>query len=253
MSIWLDGYVRRDVAGRSGIDYTHNTPWKICLHTIEGSVESALAVYDRGVGPPHLTVSLTKGVFLQHVPLDRAAYALRNVSGGTETNRDNVIQVEIEGYAQNTTLWSVRDYMVLAYDVIEPIMKAVPGIQMNFAEFAGSDGYGTNGAVRMSAAEWDRFGGVLGHANVPENTHWDPGKLDTKLLRALLERDDSMGYFEKYSDSETGNEFIVSRKRDNKIIFRRFSRPRGDAVDMKGLDIVLGEWKSKGYVEEVRP
>lgn len=250
--IWLDGYTRRDVAGRSGGTYTDSTPWKICLHTIEGSVSSALSAYDSGTGCPHLTVSLRRQVWLQHIPLNRSAYALRNARGGTETNHDNVIQVEIEGFANASHGWPVEEYMRLAYNVIDPIMEHV-SVEKKFAATTGVAGYGLDGAVRMSAAEWDAFGGVLGHANVPENTHWDPGALNMSLLAALLERDESMGYFEKYSDPEVGEEYIASKKRDGKIIFRRFSSPRGDGKQMAGLSYVLKEWVRKGYVQEVKP
>lgn len=248
--IWLDGYTRRDVDGRSGGTYTDTSPWKICLHTIEGTVGSALGAYDGGVGCPHLTVSLLNEVYLQHVPLNLSAYSLRNARGGTETNRDNVIQVEIEGFAASSHTWPVEEYMRLAYDVLQPIFDHIP-VEQNFAATAGVSGYGLNGAVRMTAEEWDGFSGVVGHANVPENTHWDPGMLDMSLLAALLRRDASMAYFEKYEDPEVDKEWIATKQANGgKIIVREFSRPRGDGETMAGLGIVLNEWVASGVVDK---
>jgi hypothetical protein len=36
----------------------------------------------------------------------------------------------------------------------------------------------------MTEDEWNNFDGWCGHQHVPENEHWDPGKLDIgRLLR----------------------------------------------------------------------
>lgn len=253
---WLDDYKKVPVRGRPGGSFNNSTPWKLCLHTVEGSIESALGAYNNGVGPPHATVDLDDGVFWQHIPLDRHAYALRNLRGGTETNKDNVIQVELGGFAADTANKDLRWYSRLAYYVVGPILDAVPGIavQVPSQGFTGVDGYGKNGRVRMSAAEWDGFSGILGHSHVPENTHWDPGALNGDLLVALLTRQaggEGDMYFEKYADPEAGKEYIVSQKRDGKIVYREFSVPRGDGQSMAGLSIVLNEWNRKGIVQKV--
>jgi hypothetical protein len=67
--------------------------------------------------------------------------------------------------------------------VVKPLAKM--GYPIDLAEVApttGSDGYGTNGTVRMSRSEWRSFGGVCGHANVPDNSHWDPGPARLDLV-----------------------------------------------------------------------
>lgn len=255
--IWLGGDFKEFAfERRAGGTFTNESPWKLLLHTIEGSVEGALSMYGRGTGCPHFTVSLNRQIFWQHVPLNRSAYALVNLSGGTETNRDNVIQVEIEGWAKYGADHDLNWYISLVFQVIQPILAAVPGIAVNFPEggFVGS--YADAKKVRMSAAEWDSFSGILGHQHAPENTHWDPGALNAELMKSLLVGTSGGSkdmYFEKYSDPEANREYIVSQKRDGKIIYREFSKPRGDGYPMKGLAIVLNEWRRKSYVQKVNP
>ncbi len=52
-------------------------------------------------------------------------------------------------------------------------------------EFLGSEAYGTSGAARMTAGEWRSFDGWCGHQHVPENSHWDPGKIRIDQLLAV--------------------------------------------------------------------
>lgn len=253
--VWLDGYDIEVISGRPGLDYADDDESvKILLHTTEGhSVAGALGAYRNGTGCPHVTVDLARGVYVQHVPLNKGAYALRNGRGGVETNRERVYQIEIVGFASEfkDTDW----HMALALNVIRPIMDAMGDVPVVFPEvgFLGVDeAYGYGSRTRMTGPEWLGFSGILGHQHVPENTHWDPGVVDVDLLKSFLIGDESMGYFEKYSDSERGEEYIVSQKRDGKIVFRRFSVPRNDGQDMKGLGIVLDEWAPKGIVQEVK-
>lgn len=252
---WLPGYTRYGIPGRPGGEYRDGSVAKVVLHTTEGpTAAGALGAYRAGTGCPHVTVDLGRKLFYQHVPLTKHAYALRNETSGGETNRERAYQVEIVGYAQDTPDQDIDWYMRLAYDVIRPIMDMMGDVQIVFPQFGfgGSERYGQGKKGRMGRPQWEAFNGICGHQHVPENTHWDPGKLDDVLLGALLKQEDGqMAYFEKYSDPEVGKEYIVSQKRDGKIVFRPFSQPRGDGFEMKGLSIVLGEWSAKGIVQEV--
>jgi hypothetical protein len=210
---FLDGYAWWPISGRPGGTYTNESPWKLLLHTIEGSVAGALAMYNKGVGCPHLTVDLTSRTLLQHVPLNKSSYALRNKAGGTETNRDNVIQVEIAGFAALSPFWSADKLNKLAFDVIVPVLEAVPGIQWNWADhWSGS--YGEANEKRWSAQEWDEFSGILGHQHAPENTHWDPGAINVELLRDIVEGDAGM-YLA--SDTTTNEHWVISEGKARKI------------------------------------
>lgn len=262
MSIWLDGFEPNVINDRWGLGFMPWNadgvpPFKLVLHTTEGSrIESALAAYRGGTGNPHFTVDLTRGIYQQHVPLDRAAYALRNESGGVETNRAWVIQVELVGFAKDTAHKPLEWYMNLAYNVIDPILKARPEIPLAFPPqgFTGVDGYGKNGKVRFDAQRFLAFRGICGHSHVPENTHWDPGQLNhqlvTQLLTASSGGEDDM-YFEKYADPETKREWVATVKRDGKVTVREFGSPRGEGTAIRGLGYVIDDFASKGIIAKV--
>jgi len=76
--------------------YTNTSPWKIILHTMEGWLDPSTALFRRNGYAPHFGVSLEEDRYVQYNPIDKASSALKNLRGGTETNRDNAIQVEIE-------------------------------------------------------------------------------------------------------------------------------------------------------------
>ena len=44
-------------------------------------------------------------------------------------------------------------------------------------------------AIRMSDAKWRAFTGICGHQHVPDNDHWDPGRLDVSRMLALAPAD----------------------------------------------------------------
>ncbi|MDQ3480912.1 MAG: peptidoglycan-binding protein, partial [Actinomycetota bacterium] len=47
--------------------------------------------------------------------------------------------------------------------------------------------------IRLAGADWLRFGGVLGHQHVPENSHWDPGGIDLAAIVGGTKPDDMEG------------------------------------------------------------
>jgi hypothetical protein len=217
----------------------------LLLHTIEGSYESAIGAYNNGVGNPHATVSLDRDIYTQHVDLNKGSYALKNLAGGTETNRDNVIQVELEGFASEVPEWDTLKLAKLVSNVIEPILKAVPWIKHQFApHWSRSYGEANSGGRRFNAAQWDAFSGILGHQHAPENLHWDPGGLDVATLEALLGWTDigvEMAHLEKYRDPETGYEAVVFPINDDRaaLAVREFHDPRGGGEPIAGLPYVI--------------
>ena len=117
-----------------------------------------------------------------------AARALRNASGGVQTNRERSLQLEIIAYS-NRPIADVGDHR----DWVGDLTPEALGDIRDFIEWTGEH-YGVEmvwpdrQALSYSAAntegfkmtnkEWDQFGGVCGHQHVPENTHWDPGAID---------------------------------------------------------------------------
>ena len=71
-----------------------------------GTLAGALGAYTKNGTPPHFTIA-ENGDLHQHVDTTLGSYALRNLSGGVQTNLDGVVQVEVVGFSA-TTAWSAQ-------------------------------------------------------------------------------------------------------------------------------------------------
>ena len=72
---------------------------------------------------------------------------------------------------------------------VEPRARGVEtqaGVKSNHPDFRGPEAKGLTGVGRMTDDEWNAFDGWCGHQHVPENTHWDPGKLDIDSMFAPM-------------------------------------------------------------------
>jgi hypothetical protein len=174
--------------GKPGGAYV-GVPYRVVIHTTE---TTGLPGYDEGNSAPHLTYRPSNRSWTQHTDFDVAARALRNLSGGVETNRANALQVEIVCYSakaiadqQALRLWvgDLTDHHL--YDIRK-------FLEWCFAEFGVKDAWPEKQAFsfaqanatgfRMTSNAWTTFNAVCGHQHVPENTHWDPGALDWSAL-----------------------------------------------------------------------
>jgi hypothetical protein len=140
---------------------------------------------------PHLTLGMVSGrvEVRQHIPFTRAARALRNESGGVQTNRARCYQVEILAFAER-----IGDLQAEVYDVLAEWAAWMEGewgvprtCGVTLKPYPAS--YGRANGVRLSAAEWERYSGWLGHQSVPENLHGDPGALDWRPILQPAEDD----------------------------------------------------------------
>lgn len=172
----------------SGGSYTGG-PKKFVLHKTQGGTAAgAFSAYQDG-GVPHFTWEYrTRGKW-QHFDTSIAASALRNESGGVQTNRDGVIQVEIVGYSE-VFRHASDDELRWIGEAIREVCQ-VEGIDMhNYPEFYDQTSGFTlatrTSRQRMTYAAWDSFNGVCGHQHVPENTHWDPGALNYPRMLQLI-------------------------------------------------------------------
>lgn len=190
-AVWLGN-------GVSGGSYTSG-PWKLVLHTTE---TAGVPNYNDGKYAPHVTYYPTKRRFYQHTDFSTAARALKNESGGVQTNRDSAIQLEIVAYSDERMvdeygggrikvselrpehLQDIREFIDWVCAEFG-VQKVWPGRQ------ALSYSQANNGRFRMSPSEWDGFNGICGHQHLPENTHWDPGALN---WNALLIEEDVLAY-----------------------------------------------------------
>lgn len=154
-------------------------PFRGVIHTTEGSTASgAFAAYNASGNAPHFTVAT--GQVWQHIPLDQAAKALVNLSGGVETNRARAVQIEVVGFAAQP-LWS--DALIRTMRQLMVWLEANCGIKATAPTFkAYPASYGLSNGVRMSNAAWTAFNGWCGHQHVPENDHGDPGAINMSRL-----------------------------------------------------------------------
>src|SRR5678815_635081 len=180
--------------GNNAGPYTDVDDPKGLLHTTEGkNYAGARAAYVTNNSWPHFTCTYEHGFFrcYQHVSLALASRALKNLGGGVQTNTDNVVQIELVGscdvanknwgpqYVENFPegyLSGIRDLMIFIEE-----QKGVPPIcNVTFKSYPSSSG--TNNGVRLTNSQWDSYTGWLGHQNVPENTHGDPGLINISYL-----------------------------------------------------------------------
>lgn len=132
---------------------------------------------------PHFTADVQNGVFRcwQHISVRRSAKALANLSGGVETNREGVIQIEVVGRA--TEPFTNRTVLVEGLKAlmrwIEAETDVTPTSSVTWKSYP--DSYGNNG-VRLPYAAWNDYKGWLGHQHVPENSHGDPGAIAITVL-----------------------------------------------------------------------
>lgn len=157
----------------------------LVVHTTETPAGTARSVARQLMAKgraPHQVYDPADGTLVHCHDWDSPAAALKNLYGGVETNRrGGVYQVEVVGRAAD-----VPGYSDVWYGNLGRYLGSVcdwTGTPKVFPyRFTGPDGYGQQGTVRLSFEQWQTVAGIVGHAHVPENTHWDPGALDVARL-----------------------------------------------------------------------
>lgn len=176
MATWYPGatIITGNNAGTFVAGYTK----KGILHTTEGSTAAgAIQAYKNANSWPHFTVHFT---VYQHIAIDKAARALKNLSGGVETNRGGAIQIEVVGFASEAGAWPAGQ--VAALKKLMRWIEAETGIKPHGPVFGSNAQYGLNNPLEFTNAYWKTFDGWCGHQHVPENKHWDPGAINIATL-----------------------------------------------------------------------
>lgn len=169
----------------------------IVTHSTEGATaSSAIATLRRNGSESHDVLDIRNRQVYSLLPYDTPARSLRNLEGGVQTNRrGKVIQVELVGFASRSS-WEKAGSPARA--LILPEMSnddlaflahylryvcAVTGTPYEFpCRFAPyPESYGAT-PYRLSPEEWLEVTGIIGHMHVPENTHGDPGAINTTQL-----------------------------------------------------------------------
>lgn len=141
---------------------------KLVWHTTEGY---GLPTYSGSC--PHFTLDPKTGKLWQHVPITGGAYALRNESGGVETNRARAIQVELCGFAARSQNWTDEEYAHIA--ALARWIEKYAGVPRSCSvTFRASSSF--------KISDWLNYSGHCGHQHVPENDHWDPGRVNIEKI-----------------------------------------------------------------------
>ena len=189
MASWLGPPVIKRDFGTDGGSWTRS-PALIVLHSTEGT---GTTDYQDGAVAPHFTLDPEDGKIWQHVSLGKAARALKNTSGGVETNRAGAVQVEIIGTCDPSHRgdkgWTYLPDMDAAMaarvkvllDLIHDALPAIPLTASVTFEPYPDPGYGS-GYPRLSNKAWGSYKGLCGHQHVPEQTHGDPGDIPLDLI-----------------------------------------------------------------------
>jgi hypothetical protein len=163
-------------------------PWRIVLHTIEGSASTGMIAAHPYC--PHLWYDPPSRKLYQTVPLSRSAFALYQ-GNGHYTNKARALQVEIAGRAAETASWPLEWLDNITEDVVVPICQWVAqyngaSIDLAFAPEPGAiPGSASEYAPqRVSEGIWAVNSGLYSHRHVPQNDHWDTGGLDTPRIAA---------------------------------------------------------------------
>lgn len=216
-------------------------PFKIVLHTTE---TLGIPSYNNGGSAPHVTYSPRERKFYQHTEFTTSCGALRNESGGVQTNKDSALQLEIECYSAE---WVVDQYgngRIKASQVSEEAKQDIGrfvaflcdefGVEpeLFYPELDYRDGraYGVDSPTRMSGSVWDAFNGVCAHRNVPENTHWDTGALD---VEGIIE------YAKDYLVPKEDIELVLKRGDSGALVrsFQRALNTWAKANGVSGIDL----------------
>jgi hypothetical protein len=156
------------------------------LHTTEGHWEGSLNVFT-STGTPTFMVgherlravgsnspaSGSRIRVAQFMPIGEMALTLQNAAGGTETNRETVVQIELIGFSKFERWSPPAPVLKVLADLVRQLQAAC-GIPLQRA------GDGTRNVAR-----WDGMAGWFSHLEVPENSHTDVRNFDwPKLFRA---------------------------------------------------------------------
>lgn len=141
-----------------------------------------LPSYSTGFFP---NMTICNGTPYQHIPANRASRALRNESGGVQTNRWNVFQIEVCGFANKVAYHPV---MTEVAEWLQQVRGCPMRSTVTWRQYPSSFG---NTSVRLSGAQWATYTGHLGHQHAPENDHGDPGS-PFPIQQILAGRDEEM-------------------------------------------------------------
>lgn len=158
---------------------------KLVWHTTEGlGIDAMWRVLRDKNAAPHFLIDPGGGdaPVYQCVPLNRAGRALAHPPGTPATNTAGAIQVEIVDFARNAPDWGHVIYRDLG--ALAALIDHRFDIRRGYRAF-------TVPAKKITPAGFKRATGHMGHSHVPNNDHWDPGRMSgAQLMRAIADAEE---------------------------------------------------------------
>lgn len=163
-----------------GVPVEQGAPAAGVLHTMEGSLESGLAVFRQ-----HFAPTFSAGVdrrgrkrILQHMPLGMMAAALEH-NGGPATNGAARVQIELAGHCQVAPwLPDPATLDTLTWLMAELAARGVVPLSRPYPDLMPSPPWAVASFVRRLDGKWGHTAGWFGHVEIPGNVHYDPGALE---------------------------------------------------------------------------
>ncbi len=148
---------------------------KLLLHTTEGrSFSGAFVTLDKNRSWSHFLLSFEEKRKAQFIEIGQGAKSLsNNAADGYQTNKANVVQVEICGYSNEAPNWSTAKLDWLAQCFSE--IRQAWNFPLNHLDFKVP-------ATRLSDKAFVDYAGITGHQHCPDNDHWDPGALNVPYI-----------------------------------------------------------------------
>lgn len=194
-TVWIPGAERLGDGSIGGAMDKPDAPARVVWHTTESGAGNAafdsVAKYLIAEAfEPHILYDPTTDRIGQFGPLNESARALQN-DGSTRTNRVGKVCVQIEVLAKAGTPFT--GYWKPGKN-FKALMAAIRswGVPDVFPMGALADHYADSDAKRTRDV-WLTKGGHYGHCNIPGNSHWDPGLIDTKALFAAAPKPSTGG------------------------------------------------------------
>ena len=201
----MSNYSKADRRTQWFADDYPGSPMRLNADTMVGVIHTTETMswpgYEGGRTAPNYTgqpplKGISRGQWRAHFPDEMSSRALRNLSGGVETNTLNSVQFELIGTCdpKHAKSWNGQGKKFAGKDYvywpkatdnqlkwlasIMADMHLRHGMRFQAPRFvAYPESYGPGGQ-RLSFAAWRKFTGMLGHQHVPENSHGDPGALN---------------------------------------------------------------------------
>ncbi|MFD9813345.1 peptidoglycan-binding protein [Streptomyces sp. NPDC059080] len=238
--IWMPQAINADVGDHAPCDPAF--PPKAIAHITADHVASAAAPQDLvpfdnlkrffthgGIGmAPHLLWNPFTGAFAQFFPATSRSKALRDLAGGTRTNRAGKVVIQIEALffphcrVDGTAYASLADTPCKGWEELNAWVHSW-GVPNTWPM-----GRPTDFTAHRSESKWESEGGWYAHAHVPENDHVDPGSWPVFAMQPrATEPFPGPAFF------HTGQKSPVIAAMHNRLIAEGCNRyPPGDETDV---------------------